>query len=664
MKKFAFFLGGYDAEMVSIQKILTETGEKIFDNALSWNNAKLSTYKQEMESLAEDEIPVFIELQLDCSFSDNSIIIDHHNENAGIDKATSIEQVAALIDIKLNRFQQLISANDRGHIRGMMKLCATEDEIQKIRRFDREAQGVTEEDEKLAERSIRERLEVIDGHTAIVDSLTEKTSPIFDALYGKHTHIFILTPEGGLNYSGTGEMVDRLDNIYSGLREKEPDFKFWKGGELPESGFFGADKQFSTDMRRVITSMVDGTPNKIISNHIFMFPFTIEMKNGCTENSSMHDTKLFFNNITASLQKSGWYNKAFRPDSSNLAYNEFFYFHKFARNAIYDIGSQSECDNSKYKDKPNPLILYFTRDTKDGKFEITLKTGETYSLDLQNISIRIYGTEIGILVIEASNKSHRNIEDIIKINDYGRRLYPQFLDEINGVDTTKDVFLADKILMKFKGFESSESFELNDFRKRHIVVAEYVRKLLGEDFTTDDSGDSVKSRRRPYFVYSPIIDDRMYVVCWYGSDEYSDKIKEKDLNGDFCYEDDQMWYRFIFLDGNDVNCKHPGMMKSLIRGTTYKRWAGDGILYGISRYSLVCISGSSGNIVRGHMRKMYAQMAVLLLAQRASILQFSNRVAHISKQIEMLSIIKENNDHTSNYNLCVRLCFNSIRTHH
>ena len=160
MNKLVFFLGGYDAEMVEIRNILKSGNQEVFDKELSWG-ACLSSYREEIGSLSEKKIPVFIELKPDCPYPEHAIIIDHHDERAGKDKKTSIEQVADLLCIKLDRRQQLISANDKGHIPGMRKLCATKKEIDEIRALDRKTQGVLPDDEDKARQSVENHLEKI-----------------------------------------------------------------------------------------------------------------------------------------------------------------------------------------------------------------------------------------------------------------------------------------------------------------------------------------------------------------------------------------------------------------------------------------------------------------------------------------------------------------------
>ena len=191
MKKYMFFLGGHDAEMDEIKNLLEQQGYIPFDKGLPWNNALLSAYKEELSRISDKQIPVFIELKMDCEYPLNARIIDHHGEQAGKDMKTSIEQVADLLRIQLNRHQQLVSANDKGHIAGMKELCATDQEIKNIRAIDRKAQGVTEQDEENAKKSVDNHLQEIGDDTAIIDSLTNKTSAVFDIIYKKYRHVFI-----------------------------------------------------------------------------------------------------------------------------------------------------------------------------------------------------------------------------------------------------------------------------------------------------------------------------------------------------------------------------------------------------------------------------------------------------------------------------------------
>ncbi len=239
-RKYTFFLGGNDAEMTAIKEILVSLGVPFFDKNLLWG-AKLSVYTDQLKALPPEGIPVLVELALDVDYPDNTIIIDHHNDKAGTNQKTSLEQTADLLNIRLNRRQQLISANDKNYIPEMKAMGASQEEIKNIRAFDRKCQGVTEDDEKKAEISIQNHTRNIGKNGLIVHSLTEKTSPVTDRLYGRYDHLFIITPSKELNYFGTGPVIQKLENIYEKRKNENKNLIYWKGGNLPHNGFFGAN---------------------------------------------------------------------------------------------------------------------------------------------------------------------------------------------------------------------------------------------------------------------------------------------------------------------------------------------------------------------------------------------------------------------------------------
>lgn len=238
-KKYVFFLGGHDAEMLAIREILETNSVPFFDKNLTWG-ATLSIYKEELARIPEDKTPVLVELRLDSEYPARAIIIDHHNDRAGKYQKTSLEQTAELLGITLNRRQRLISANDRGHIPAMRELGATLEEMQEIRIYDRRCQGVTDEDERLAEESIQKRSEPLGNQAIYINSLTEKSSPVMDRIYDKFRHIFIITPSNDLSYFGTGDMIEKLELLYKKLQYIDPRIIYWKGGNLPDTGFFGS----------------------------------------------------------------------------------------------------------------------------------------------------------------------------------------------------------------------------------------------------------------------------------------------------------------------------------------------------------------------------------------------------------------------------------------
>ncbi|HCC69054.1 MAG TPA: hypothetical protein DEP99_04115, partial [Nitrospiraceae bacterium] len=377
-----------------------------------------------------------------------------------------------------------------------------------------------------------------------------------------------------------------------------PSLEFWYGLDLPAYGFFGAKSPISEDE---IIEVLNASEKKIISQHIFMFPFRLETE----------DT---FKSLKGKIEKDGWQYKPFNfkisDTDASAKYNEYAYFHEYVRRAIFSGGSDD-------------ISYYFDRVIPDGaKIVLHIKDKKSYTLPTEHISLRLFDTKVGILTIEFLNYDYPAVNDILHINEFGRRIYPQFIDEREGIEGTKKIFLANKIEFYLGGKPIIEDFRCEDFLQRKLRVANYIAYLLGE---------ALKDK------FIPVIDDRMFTVCWYGDDGLSRCLRAKKGDG-YGYESSDSWHSLIYVDrSRDDGIANKDMQRELIKTATYRRWAEYGTLYGISRYSLVCVtdSGDFGyHTIRNHMQRMYYQIAIILLAQRASILKFSDDVSRISSEIE------------------------------
>lgn len=244
---YFFLLGGYDLEMVTIRELLEanglQEGQDFLDKQLSWG-AKLSDYQDDFHP---ERTNVAIELTEDIAPPTNYQLVDHHGANDRLPAA--ITQIADLLDISLNRHQQLVAANDSGYIPAMKAMNATEKEIQHIRKLDRSAQGVEELDEQLAVASIAKNRKVVKGVT-VIKSQTDKFSTIADRLYGKTNDKLLIWTDEELTYYGNGKQ--RLEQHFQHYLAGN---KMYAGGG--EKGFIGVGKgKFSSQEIQLIKEQI------------------------------------------------------------------------------------------------------------------------------------------------------------------------------------------------------------------------------------------------------------------------------------------------------------------------------------------------------------------------------------------------------------------------
>lgn len=234
-----FFLGGHDLEMHTIRRLLDEHAQgHVEDKGLGWG-AKASAYRTELEAcLACGEKPVLVELEDDLGIeARGGLLVDHHGHRAAADAPTSLHQVFALLGLPSTlwtREFELVAANDRAYIPGLLAAGASHDEIIQYRNKDRVAQGITPEQEAEAEQGIASAELRCGGSLTVVRCAHARTAAVTDRLhtaFGGPGYVNLLVQSvNELNFFGEGRAVLALDQAFPGG---------WYGGALPDQGYWG-----------------------------------------------------------------------------------------------------------------------------------------------------------------------------------------------------------------------------------------------------------------------------------------------------------------------------------------------------------------------------------------------------------------------------------------
>lgn len=239
-------LGGYDAEMLEIRRVLEAEGVAFCDKGLGWG-AKASAYAEEIAAAeAAGKTVVTVELTRDVNLPQGTIEVDHHGDRSN--EPASLLQVLDLLGLEPSRLQQLIAANDSGFIPAMLALGATQEEVSEVRLLDRKAQGITAEQETEAERAIAVA-ETINGVT-VVRMAHSKCATVTDRLFdpNKPQCLLILSGDGESNFYGERALCEELKGEKTGTAPAPWDpnrtidtfshFGGWTGGG-EETGFWG-----------------------------------------------------------------------------------------------------------------------------------------------------------------------------------------------------------------------------------------------------------------------------------------------------------------------------------------------------------------------------------------------------------------------------------------
>lgn len=636
MTHLVFLLGGHDLEMLTISDLLKENEIEFYDNGLRWENAVTGSYKREFDKYGNkpDTFIYGIELSYDLTECySNYKSIDHHGKYES--RPSSLEQVADIIGVKMDRYMTLVAANDSGYIPGMKEAGATDEEIKEIRKKDRAAQGVTAEIEDAAETAINNNLEDLEYLKIVRNAPKGSFSTICDLLYPYGS--LVIYNESELCFYGKDAATIRK---FLADDKKLSEAIYYGGGE---NGFFGIEK----DVEKVIRLIQQYYMN---SYHIFYFPFKWEFK----DNANCTFQKKFNTGQFAEMENSSgpWRHVTLEDNAfdKQKEAEEFFaerqYFYKFVHPVLYDAGDENalniESNILRHYERKEPQFSDNVRYIIEKNTSADDIAGiKTYNLKVDAINLNFYSTGIGILMFYLLNDdpSQAKEEDIRDINQYGRRIMPPHCGQfdadsrsllarslrITGLDSDDGNKYADGFKFSCSPSGQSEVKGLNDIWTPSKIIVNLIKDLFND---TD----------RDKINIEPVIDDRMLVNCWYGNDRLSKAIATgypEDTSGNGMREDfKNIWYKQVFIDeGGDSYCQNDRMRDRLISESTYSRWQKYGTLYGVSRYSMICISNTSffsKNILATHIRTIYARLFELLIVQKASVLRFSGEVTEIS----------------------------------
>jgi len=333
------------------------------------------------------------------------------------------------------------------------------------------------------------------------------------------------------------------------------------------------------------------------SCHIFLFPFRWHIQEKLNERLG---EQIAFKNITEQTVLENW-ERIIEPENQvdkEQLFNEKNYFYEFVHTALYDNG----CN-----DNTNIVRHYERREPKHQDVYYHITKDKEYKLKVSSINLNLYSTGVGVLSFYLYNESYPDSQDILTINQYGRRIYPPFY--------------ADKIfhneLAESIGFSGLNGIYTEDFQAYKTedsnLPAGFIHKMIHEV--------------APNIEIKSVIDDRMYTLSWYKNNELANSF-QNDIES---FISNEYWYKYVFVDAGDVTCQNDKMRVSLSQEASYKRWQNYWSLYGISKYSFVYLTNNGcPPHLTTYFETEYVRMAELVMVQKASVLRFSAEVTNIS----------------------------------
>ncbi|MDR2930946.1 MAG: hypothetical protein LBV06_08610 [Propionibacteriaceae bacterium] len=294
-----------------------------------------------------------------------------------------------------------------------------------------------------------------------------------------------------------------------------------------------------------------------------------------------------------------------------------------------------------------------------------------YDLDLVRIRLITYNTFVSILVLETEYRSpdHHEVDDILRINEYGRRIcypylhhdlvrtladdcphgHPRVADSIaiSGLTPPDVPVRADFVFQS--GTESwTEQLEFQ-------YVMEPLKLILtrwtdGYEATSSVPQAVNDTSGKTGFVVQPVMDSRMFTCCLYRDEAFAQAATAQGEDGLYAVtspraSDDEVanaFYCFAFVDTGRPTCQNRRLRSERLKASVYDRWGDDQVLHAVTDRSFVALINESNPaldfaVVRAF-RTMYLEMVIFALAQKASIMQMSHRAADLADRFDKVGV--------------------------
>ena len=226
-----------------------------------------------------------------------------------------------------------------------------------------------------------------------------------------------------------------------------------------------------------------------ISEHIFIFPFS-------WKSSSQLPQRLFYPHIE--LKGKGFdHLKQWRVHYSTIEddqdYNEFVYFYKPIRSALYTFENQ-------------PIIVrnYIFKGLDETQFFKIQVQGKNYLLSIKQIRLKLYKTGIGLLSFELINTQYEALEELEAINSFSKMIYPPMLP----LEKAKNECFPDAITIRLNQETCIEELFTADYYKESLTISPLIMFILGEPFVCRE-----KEKRSSCIVIEPILGNQMFCCC-------------------------------------------------------------------------------------------------------------------------------------------------------
>jgi len=330
-----------------------------------------------------------------------------------------------------------------------------------------------------------------------------------------------------------------------------------------------------------------------------------------------------------------WQRTAYRNmDMDSPAYQDMVFFHPFVRRVFFDTGGLAGNDHES--------LMRCYGIAVSGGDELWMiaedRKGRSAKVAVSDLRLYLFANGIGILSISVEAFGVSSAE-ALWINEEMRKIYPSSSRQVReGRIPARLAFVLER-----DGEEkvlAEERFENTSMVGFQPPLAGTIRSLLY-------FGNYSRQE------YEPVLDERMIVFTYVAVDPATAP------EGYIASEDYQVLLsRILYVDRAGEGFRYnPAFLKQEMDRQLYRRWAHQGTYYGFTSFSnITCAIGAfdcdehqlrEGFLIHRMFTTRYYLMAMVTLFYRATLLDFAERTALVSRRLYH----DQEDNHISNANM-------------
>ncbi len=312
-----------------------------------------------------------------------------------------------------------------------------------------------------------------------------------------------------------------------------------------------------------------------------------------------------------------WRRSAYtRFDVDGPAYQDMVFFHPIVRRVFFDTAGEREA-----------LLRCYTIPIPEGSrvwFEAEDSKGRAARVEVTDLRLFLFANGIGILSIGVEAFG-LGAADALWINESMRKVYPSSGRQVReGRVPSRMAFVVERNgATEMLAEERFEHCEMIGFQP---PLASTIASLL---YFADYEAQEFES----------VLDERMIVDSYFAIDPAT-------VPAEYAYSEEYqvLLSRFLYVDRLQPGYRYePAFIKEQMNEQLYRRWAHQGTCYGFTSYSSITATVGSfdcdehllreGFLVHRMFTTRYYLMTLVALFYRATLLDFSERTALVSRQL-------------------------------